>query len=336
MPALFSTALTVGLVALAVAEPLRPRITAAATVKRQDVPDDCTFFDTPQNEEQDCDYFASLWGISYEDFVAWNPSVGEDCSGIKVGEDYCVERNWGIPPDPTTTDDGGAEPTGGPPSPTQTGIIDTCTSYYQAKDGDDCSKIVSSFGTFTLAEFLEWNKAVGSSCSGLWLGYWYCVGIPGTPTEPGEPDPTDPGDAPGPTQTGIVDDCQRWHEAKSGDDCSKIVAQYGTFNLAEFLDWNPAVGATCSGLWLGYYYCVGIQGTPTEPPPPTGCQGAPDPTQSGSICECKRWHKVASGDDCWGIQQRYSITAAQFNRWNPGVKSDCSGLWLGYNVCVSA
>ncbi|KAL2211282.1 hypothetical protein CC79DRAFT_1246687, partial [Sarocladium strictum] len=283
---------------------------------------DCTLFDSPTSPAQDCNYFASLWGISYDEFVAWNPSVGQDCSGIKVGEQYCVERNWGIPPPPSTTTSGGGAPTNAPPSPTQSGIIDTCTSYYQAKEGDDCGNIVSSFRTFTLAEFLTWNPAIGATCGGLWLGYYYCVGIPGTPTEPGG-QPTTTGGAPGPTQTGIVNDCKRWHEAKSGDDCSKIVSQYGTFTLAQFLGWNPAVGAGCSGLWPDYWYCIGIEGTPTEPPPPTGCQGAPNPTQPGAICACNRWHTVASGDDCWSLQQRYSITAAQFSRWNPEVGATC-------------
>ncbi|KAJ5872370.1 uncharacterized protein N7529_004723 [Penicillium soppii] len=34
------------------------------------------------------------------------------------------------------------------------------------------------------------------------------------------------------------------------------------------------------------------------------------------------------------IESEYSITAAQFNTWNPYVGSDCAGLWLNFYVCV--
>jgi hypothetical protein len=102
--------------------------------------------------------------------------VGEDCGNIIIGEDYCVERNWGIPDASTTTSGDVPGPTLIIPSPTQSGVINGCTQYYQAVNGDDCSKIVAAHGTFSLNDFLTWNPAVGSSCSGLWLGYWYCIG----------------------------------------------------------------------------------------------------------------------------------------------------------------
>ncbi|KAI1754110.1 hypothetical protein F4782DRAFT_529039 [Xylaria castorea] len=305
-------------------------------VRRQGFPDDCTFFDTATSADQDCEYFANNWGISVKDFIAWNPTVGADCSGIQVGQEYCVERNYGLPPTTTTTTTTSpSEPTSSVPSPHQDGIISTCTSYYKAVSGDDCSKIVAKYGTFTFTDFLKWNPAVGETCGGLWLGYNYCVAVPGTPTSP---PPTTTTTASVPTQTGIVSGCQRWHKAASGDTCSNIVSKYGTFTLAQFLSWNPAVGSDCSGLWLGYNYCIGVAGTPTSPPTttPTGCTSAPTSTQPGAVCACKRWHKVVSGNTCDTIEKQYSITAAQFLKWNPQVGSDCSTLWLGYNVCVSA
>ncbi|KAI1202455.1 hypothetical protein F5X97DRAFT_319141 [Nemania serpens] len=388
-------------------------------VRRQGFPDDCTFFDTATSSDQNCEYFASVWGISVQDFISWNPVVGADCSGIQVGHEYCVERNYGLPPPSGTTTSGTSQPTGSVPSPVQEGIIATCTSYYKAVSGDDCGKIVAKFGSFTFADFLKWNPAVGETCGGLWLGYNYCVAVPGTPTGPTTtkgPEPT--GTIPSPVQEGITGECKVYYKAIAGDDCSKIVAKYGTFTFADLLKWNPAIGETCSGLWLGYYYCVGVAGTPTQPPPtstttttvgvptqtgiipgcqrwhkavsgdscanivskygtftlqqfvqwnpavgadcsglwlgynycigvagtptsaptptPTGCAGAPEPTQPGAVCPCKRWHKVQSGNTCDTIQKQYAITAAQFNKWNPQVGANCATLWLGYNVCVSA
>ncbi|KAK1994861.1 hypothetical protein LX36DRAFT_583537 [Colletotrichum falcatum] len=333
--------LLAGLAASAVSEPTRRRTApgkAAAIFRRQGVPDDCTFFDTATSADNDCEYFASVWGITAKDFIAWNPSVGADCSGIKVGQEYCVERNWGIPPTETITSSVPG-PTNTVPSPVQEGIIGSCTSYHKAVSGDDCSKIVAQYGTFAFADFLKWNPAVGETCAGLWLGYYYCVAVPGTPTgaTSAAPVPTATSTVPSPAQDGITKECKAYYKAVAGDDCSKIVAKYGTFTFADFLKWNPAVGSTCSGLWLGYNYCVGVSGTPTEPPRPTttACTG-PDPTQPGAVCPCQRWHKVVSGNTCDSIQRQYGITTAQFNKWNPQVGTTCSTLWLGYNVCVSA
>ncbi|KAL5046170.1 hypothetical protein BDW71DRAFT_182252 [Aspergillus fruticulosus] len=55
----------------------------------------------------------------------------------------------------------------------------------------------------------------------------------------------------------------------------------------------------------------------------------------GIVSNCKRYYQVKAGDDCWSIQQRYGITAAQFNLWNPMVGSSCGSLWQGYFVCVA-
>ncbi|RYO86656.1 hypothetical protein DL764_008976 [Monosporascus ibericus] len=408
---------------------------AARAVRRQDGPvdpgtaPDCTFFDTAYDKSYNCQYFEESWGISHADFVAWNPSVKDDCSGIKVGNSYCIEVNNGEPrptttsasstvqptptekPKPSPTQDGLIDtcnkfyfavksdtcnkivkahgnvftfadflkwnpavgddcsglwaetyycvgvpgtptapptttpptPTGDPkPSPTQDGLIDTCTKFYFAVAGDTCDKIVKAHGTFTFADFVNWNPAVGEDCSGLWAKTYYCVGVPGTPTarptttKPPQTTTTKPG-GPSPTQDGIVANCQRYYKAVSGDTCQKIVDKYGAFSLAQFRSWNPAVGADCSGLWLGYYYCIGVPGTPTSPtakPTATCNPTAPTPTQPVAICGCKKWHKVSSGDYCDAIIKKYGITKANFNKWNPNVGNDCSSLWLGYHVCV--
>lgn len=60
------------LVASITAEPIpRPQITGAAVVRRQNVPDDCTFFDEATSSDQDCEYFAATWGITVDEFIAW-------------------------------------------------------------------------------------------------------------------------------------------------------------------------------------------------------------------------------------------------------------------------
>jgi hypothetical protein len=119
-----------------------------------------------------------------------NPSVKDDCSGIKVGNSYCVEVNNGLPRPtskkssttvPTTTIK--PTPTGiKKPSPMQPGLIESCTDFYFAEANDRCEIIVAKYGTFTYEDFVKWNPAVGPTCGGIWAQTYYCVGVPGTPT----------------------------------------------------------------------------------------------------------------------------------------------------------
>lgn len=67
--------LVAALATSALAEPIsqawRPTETGISVVRRQDVPDDCTFFEIPASEEEDCEFFASRWGITVEEFISW-------------------------------------------------------------------------------------------------------------------------------------------------------------------------------------------------------------------------------------------------------------------------
>jgi hypothetical protein len=230
--------------------------------------------------------------------------------------------------------------------------------FYKAVAGDSCAKIAKKYGTFTEAQFIKWNPAVGDDCAAIWAQNYYCVGIPGTPTSPPASATTTSTGTPGPSpnQPGIIDTCTRYYEAQSGDDCSSIVKQFGSFDFEDFLKWNPAVGADCKGLWAKIYYCVGmfessspvttpvlilslgVPGTPTTPTAtaivqPT-CAGAPTPTQPGAFCKCKKWHKVVKDEGCETIEKKYGISNDDFAKWNTQVGKNCAALWLSYNVCV--
>ncbi|KAM3559215.1 hypothetical protein ARSEF4850_004237 [Beauveria asiatica] len=61
------------------------------------------------------------------------------------------------------------------PDPVQDGIAKNCKSYYQAKPGDSCQKIVNDYGVFTFGDFYKWNPAVGNNCESLLGGWYYCV-----------------------------------------------------------------------------------------------------------------------------------------------------------------
>ncbi|KZL80954.1 hypothetical protein CI238_10906 [Colletotrichum incanum] len=261
-------------------------------VRRQDGPVDpntavdCTwYYDTAYDSSFDCQYFVDSWDLQRAGFIDYNPSAGQDCSNIKVGNSYSAEVNNGLsrPTTHTTTSTAAAAliPTNtGPkkPSPTQESLIDSCVKFHKALAGNICNKIINLYGALTFEDFYKWNPAVGPDCSGLWAQTYYCVGIPGTST--GAPistaalastGPTKPS----PTQDGLIDACTGFYEAVAGDTCDRIVRSYGPFNLADFYKCNPAVGTSCSGLWAETYYCVGVPDTPGSPPATTA---APQPT----------------------------------------------------------
>lgn len=248
----------------------------AVAVGASAVAAECTFTWEAGSGET-CEDMAAAWAVPLDKFITWNPSIGADCeNGLEEGTEYCVEWDFGVgdddetttttttstpattttPPTTTTTTDPNA------PSPTQSGLISTCTKFHLVESGDTCDTIVQKYGgTFSLDDFYEWNPAVGSgksphsaavrvavansheACAGLWLENWVCIAIPGTPTAPVTTTTTTPNpNAPSPTQEGLISTCTTFYKVVSGDTCDTIVAKYKTFTVADFLSWNPAAG----------------------------------------------------------------------------------------------
>ncbi|KAJ4137156.1 hypothetical protein NW768_002737 [Fusarium equiseti] len=61
------------------------------------LPYNCTFFQTINLPLHYCQLWPSAWGLTVEEFVEYNPTVKNDCSGIQFGHSYCVEVNNGLP-----------------------------------------------------------------------------------------------------------------------------------------------------------------------------------------------------------------------------------------------
>lgn len=142
----------------------------------------------------------------------------------------------------------------------------------------------------------------------------------------------------------MVDGCDAFHLVVSDDNCADIASSAG-ISVSEFETWNPTVGSGCSGLWLGYYVCVGIVGgniTSTTATTTTASTSTstgngvtiPTPYETGMVDDCDAFHLVVSGDDCANIASDADITVDELYTWNPTVGTSCSGLWLGYYVCV--
>jgi LysM repeat protein len=211
------------------------------TPTRPGMVDDCDDFHMVVDGDY-CAAIADTYGISLARFLQLNPHIGADCSGLWLGYYVCVSI-IGDDPDPpvtttTTTTTTNTTPAG--PSPTQSGLVESCTSFYQAQPGDTCQAITQQKYPYIylVSLFVRWNPAVGSSCSNLLTGYYYCVA-----TELHQPMP------------GTVANCRGYHHVKAGDSCWAIQQQYG-ITAAQFNAWNPLVGSSCGSLWQGYFICV--------------------------------------------------------------------------------
>ncbi|KAI2819742.1 hypothetical protein CBS147343_2997 [Aspergillus niger] len=176
-----------------------------------------------------CSDIATNHDISLNDFYSWNPAVGTTCSDLEADYWVCVGVSGGATATTTTSTSASTStvssttPTSNAPSPTQSGLVGDCSTYYEAKSGDSCWSIVNdkyTYLTTSLSE--EWNPAVGSDCSNLQPGYYYCVA-----TQKQAPMPD------------TIDTCKKWHLVSDGDNCWSIEQDAGV-TASQFNTWNPA------------------------------------------------------------------------------------------------
>ena len=46
----------------------------------------------------------------------------------------------------------------------------------------------------------------------------------------------------------MVTNCNKFHLVQENQNCETIAALY-SISTAQFIQWNPAVGSSCAGLW---------------------------------------------------------------------------------------
>ncbi|PYH37474.1 uncharacterized protein BO87DRAFT_404513 [Aspergillus neoniger CBS 115656] len=310
-------------------------------------------FTTAASKGDTCDSFADVWGLSIEGLQQLNPSI--TCPDLDTTKLYCVigtvsddtsstmstttmsssttSKSLVTTPSTITTTTA-AVPTNSPAMP---GIVDNCDGFYKVSSGDHCDTIAETYG-ITTAQLLSWNSEINDSCSNLWLDYYICIHVPGsTTTTPETPEPTeDPGSSPTPQMPGIVDNCDEYYKVASGDNCETISKSYG-ISTAQFKSWNIKVNDDCSNLWLDYYVCVHTPGTTTTTtaaPDPTNDPSSPTPQLPGIVENCKSFHLIKDGENCWSISNEAGISLAQLREWNTELNAACDNLWLGYYVCI--
>ncbi|EGX93831.1 Peptidoglycan-binding lysin domain [Cordyceps militaris CM01] len=187
-----------------------------------------------------CASIMDLYYLDIDTFYKMNPTIKSDCTGLAAGTFYCVSMWPGGGLDPAVLDDddddsyltttpGSSTPSRpSTPSPVQTGMVSGCNKFYKVVLGDGCYNIAHAEG-FDLDDFYLWNPAVKNDCTGLQVNVY----------------------------DGMVDDCAKFYQVKSGDGCWAIVHD-ANIDLGDFLKWNPAVHNDCTGLQENVHVCVGV------------------------------------------------------------------------------
>lgn len=207
-----------------------------------------------------CSQVISYQKITLADFVKWNPSVRDDCSGMWAEVNVCV----GVIGGPTTTSKPTTTTSAGngvqTPQPTQPGMVTNCAKFHYVAEGVVCSQI-TSYQKISLEDFVKWNPTVGSDCTKMQAGVHVCVGLIGGTTTTNKPTTTTTAgngiQTPQPTQPGMVTNCKKFHFAATGVVCSQITS-YQKISLADFLKWNTGISSDCKNMWANTYTCVGV------------------------------------------------------------------------------
>ncbi|KAL6868806.1 hypothetical protein ACO1O0_000126 [Amphichorda felina] len=115
--------------------------------------------------------------IPFEEWLAWNPALTEDCGNFKIGYSYCIEvaasnHTSGGPPTPTSTSTPNGIVT---PSPILGGMADNCYKFHKVKTTDTCDSIVEE-NNISERKFHGINPYIGNDCTYLPEGTNVCVG----------------------------------------------------------------------------------------------------------------------------------------------------------------
>ncbi|KAF2755988.1 hypothetical protein EJ05DRAFT_478036 [Pseudovirgaria hyperparasitica] len=141
-----------------------------------------------------------------------------------------------------------------------------CTATTLVESGDTCNSIADRFNNFTLSVFRYWNPDIGQTCFGLRAYTPVCIGTPWyTFTPPVQsPDGTivgttdlNPTQLPVPVMPSIVEECNRYFLAGSGQRVDAIAPAAGV-SVEDILSWNPTLDKENPVTWAGYWLCVGV------------------------------------------------------------------------------
>ncbi|POS72078.1 LysM domain-containing protein [Diaporthe helianthi] len=269
-------------------------------------------------------------GVTADDIKAWNPTLGEDCSGLYVGWWVCngiqsrtsVTLTWSTSaanatiPDPTpyTPPTSTSVDWSFTPTPSLAGMPDDCQAYHLAEENDTCRTVLATYSYLTRQHFFDWNPALGGNCDGLWLGYYYCVANFGSTSDVPLPTVTEKPTAS--TAQGSAASCTAWYISTPDDTCDSIISMFGRFSEADCVSWNPSLNSACGNLEPSLYYCVAVPGTPSSR---TAAYTSTTASSSAAAVPtgCTSTWLVGIGDTCAHVSDANGLSLAEFAALNP-------------------
>jgi hypothetical protein len=125
----------------------------------------------------------------------------------------------------------------------------------------------------------------------------------------------------------MVTNCNKFAFVGDGVTCAQILTR-NSITMENFYKWNPGVSPQCTTMWKSTNYCVGVIGG--------GGNGitTPLPIQTGMVTNCRKFHFIGEGVTCQQVLNANGITLANFFRWNPAIRADCTNLWKSTYACV--
>jgi hypothetical protein len=242
-----------------------------------------------------------------------------------------------------------------PPKETQRGQPASCLDWHLVSVGQSCQQIVNRYFTsLSIDDLLDWNPELLDDCSGLQIGYYVCIRVkpsgsltltfnPGSASIPDSTawTPTtlpsvDTSFTPVPTQGPLPPTCQAYYQASDGDRCENALTQNPQITREQFFSWNTFLNGNCDGMWAGYFYCIWAGPPGVLPDPPTVKTKPTSGVPANTTADCIGWYQATGGDDCDLMVAMFGrFSRADFVKWNPTVKTDCSGVKYDSWYCVA-
>ncbi|KAF2007436.1 carbohydrate-binding module family 50 protein [Amniculicola lignicola CBS 123094] len=279
-----------------------------------------------------CQSVARRYGISMQQFLAWNPAVSSDClSNFWLESAYCVRVSQSSSKPATSTSVSRVVS-----QKTSTSAAQTTTTSAPKTSSISVSKTSTPFNsTYSILNpITSWNVSATS---------------------------TDKIYPPTKTLAGQMTICNSWHRVVPGDTCELLVSKFGLGSVDVLTSWNPAANEDCGMLIADYWVCVGVQQQTgntdlvwetlqpgfTEPPEPTkyipitlstaDSSFTPVPSHGPMPSNCKVFHQTTADQNCNDLVKLYGyFSEQQFMAWNPALNGNCQGLWLDTWYCVGA
>jgi len=138
------------------------------------LPSDCTAKYLVESGDT-CQAIGTKFGnFTLSQLYYWNPDIGQTCGGLRAYVPVCINTPWYIFTPPVQAATGAVVNADAVPVPIMSGIVTTCKKFEFVGSGLRVDAIVAQ-NNITMAQFLEWNKAVDQNSPTVWAQYWVCV-----------------------------------------------------------------------------------------------------------------------------------------------------------------